>query len=235
MCCVLSLDLGSVRILIIYAFLFFSSFAPDSYVINEDVNETGIAFFAIFDGHGGEYAAVFAKDVLVDNLINKMTEASNIAKGKVPSPSPTRANCSDENKDASPTGDTAVSKELTPDATVQRRTSFKKSLSTTDGTHVGVNSLQRESDNFLKKLNSIRQTKESLLQKASGNNAKPQQYEARCYIEKDGNITFGKMISDEILAADYKLIEMAKKEVSIINHSVDNLNHFPVSLSHRQM
>ena len=41
----------------------------------------------------------------------------------------------------------------------------------------------------------------------------PPNYEAKCYIE-NGKINFGKMISDEVLSADFKLVEQAKKTVS---------------------
>lgn len=71
----------------------------------------------------------------------------------------------------------------------------------------------REQDVFLNKLNSIVRTKESFL-KTNNNNVRPQTYEAKSYIDK-GSINFGKMITDEVLAADYKLVEAAKKTVSL--------------------
>lgn len=45
-------------------------------------------------------------------------------------------------------------------------------------------------------------------------NAAPPSYEAKCYIEH-GRINFGKLITDEILSADHKLVEQAKLTVSI--------------------
>lgn len=48
---------------------------------------------------------------------------------------------------------------------------------------------------------------------SSGNDVKgPQQFDAKCYIE-NGKINFGKLITDEVLAADHKLVEAAKKTV----------------------
>lgn len=197
-----------------------------SYVINEDVNSTGISFFAIFDGHGGEFAAVFAKDHLVENLFNKITDTSHILTGKVPPPSPVipRAKLSEENDNAA---EDTTSDKVTKDdklngnddklslktTSAQRRSSFKKSLSTADDANGNKANANRDQDAFLNKLNSIVRTKDSLLKTAT-NNVKPQQYEAKCYIDKDRNINFGKMITDEVLAADYKLIEKAKKEAS---------------------
>lgn len=40
----------------------------------------------------------------------------------------------------------------------------------------------------------------------------PQSQEAKCYIENT-RINFGKLITDEILAADYKLVQAARKAV----------------------
>lgn len=47
---------------------------------------------------------------------------------------------------------------------------------------------------------------------SSTNGGAPQQFDAKCYIE-NGKINFGKLITDEVLAADYKLVEQAKKTV----------------------
>lgn len=49
----------------------------------------------------------------------------------------------------------------------------------------------------------------------SNGGSMPLNVEAKCYIE-NGKINFGKMITDEVLAADYKLVEAAKKTVNII-------------------
>lgn len=195
-----------------------------SYVINEDVNNTGISFFAIFDGHGGEFAAVFAKDILVENLFNKITDTSRILTGKVPPSSPllAHAKCPDEN-DTKNAADIDEARDkvtnnlnevkLASKATAQRRTSFKKSLSTADDCNGTKGNCNRDQDVFLNKLNSIVRTKDSFMKTASSN-VKPQQYEARCYIDANRNINFGKLITDEVLAADYKLVEKAKKDVS---------------------
>lgn len=189
-----------------------------SYVIDESVRNTGISFFAIFDGHGGEYAAVFARDHLIENLYKKIEDASDIITGKVPPPSPMlrRANCpaNEDNEEVEERKDT-VKENLESGklnaAQAQRRSSFKKSLSTTDDCNGAKSNCNREEDVFLNKLNAIVRTKDSFLRKEK--NAKPQQFEARCYIDKDRKINFGKLVTDEVLAADYKLVERAKKEV----------------------
>lgn len=46
-------------------------------------DNTGIAFYAVFDGHGGDFAADFAKDVLVKNIYNKLIEINRLLKKKI--------------------------------------------------------------------------------------------------------------------------------------------------------
>lgn len=153
----------------------------------------------------------------MESLYGKITDTSHILTGKVPPPSPRLARpCNENNNAADNDGTTEKAKKDPIDdksATVQRRTSFKKSLSTADDCNGTKSNCNRDQDVFLNKLNSIVRTKDSFL-KTPNISVKPQQYEARCYIDKDRNINFGKMITDEVLAADYKLVEKAKKEVS---------------------
>lgn len=79
-------------------------------------------------------------------------------------------------------------------------------------------------DVFTMKLNSLIRplTKDNLLNMNNNNNRDngnnnsikiPQTFDAKCYIE-NGKINFGRMITDEVLSADYKLVEAAKKSVS---------------------
>lgn len=102
----------------------------------------------------------------------------------------------------------------TPSSLANRRSSFKKSYSTADDCGMNVSNCNREQDAFMDKLNSIIRTKDQLFG-ASGKEApvKPQTFEARSYIEA-GKINFGKMMSDEVLVADCRLVEIAKKKVS---------------------
>lgn len=44
----------------------------------------------------------------------------------------------------------------------------------------------------------------------------PKSFEAKCYVQHPGNsINYGKMISDEVLFADYKLVEKARKNTNV--------------------
>lgn len=42
----------------------------------------------------------------------------------------------------------------------------------------------------------------------------PVPQEAKCYIDDNERINFGKLITDEILAADYKLVQAARRAVN---------------------
>lgn len=43
----------------------------------------------------------------------------------------------------------------------------------------------------------------------------PKSLDAKCYIQKRGQIDYGKMITDEVLFADYKLLENARKNSNV--------------------
>lgn len=71
------------------------------------------------------------------------------------------------------------------------------------------------------------QVKKNLLNGTSGSGpvpVKPKTYDARCYVQ-NGSINFGKIITDEVLAADFDLVEAAKKMVSMfIQESIYYIN-----------
>lgn len=46
------------------------------------MNNTGVSLFAIFDGHGGEFAANYARDKLIPNINKKVIELKNMIAGK---------------------------------------------------------------------------------------------------------------------------------------------------------
>ncbi|XP_058121567.1 protein phosphatase 1L [Anopheles ziemanni] len=225
----------------------------DRYVISENINNCGISLFAIFDGHGGEYAAEYAKTVLVKNINQKLQQSSAIADGKE-SP-PTVANgkpssdCGPDGKPDSP-GSPKAANDREKDvnerykvmngagshgngneppgsaATVQRRQSFRKSktedaIGGAGGTGAiggsNSNNQQLENDLLSKYMGNQsparQQVKKNLLNGTSGAGptpVKPKTYEAQCYVQ-DGSINFGKIITDEVLAADFDLVEAAKR------------------------
>uniref|UniRef100_A0A1A9VA09 PPM-type phosphatase domain-containing protein n=1 Tax=Glossina austeni TaxID=7395 RepID=A0A1A9VA09_GLOAU len=213
----------------------------DRFIIEENINNnTGISFFAVFDGHGGEFAADFAKDILVRNIYNKVIETTKLLNGQKmaadkekdyadynndPHQKHQKGNYnSGSNKENDPTAALAIRRRdslrktnsASDDCALKRSTSNSKD--TQDAFTQQLNSLLRGvgggassiKDNLLKSNNNNNNQKDGL----SANEGPPRQFEAKCYIE-NGRINFGKLITDEVLAADYKLVEAAKKTTNI--------------------
>lgn len=182
-----------------------------------NIKGTDVTILSILDGHGGEFAAVFAKQHLMDRLNKKIEEAINISNGKL-SPRPTRRGSillhkldleqNDENDEIKPD-----EPPKSPKSGSQRR-KLKKTLSQDDDCSPGKPNCNQEHDSFLSKLSSIRLTKESFL-KPTNKMVKPTEHDAGYYVDRDRKINFGKMVTDLVLQTDYELVEKAKKTVSL--------------------
>lgn len=170
------------------------------YIISPNIENTQISVFGILDGHGGEFAAVFAKDYLMDKLCGKIKNASDIANGKMPSIQST--NKSDEEKPLpSPV---TKDKEATDDPPNPGR---KGKLLKTMSTDVDCN---RKLD--CKKDDERRLTLDNLLNVNTAN-IRPIERDANHYVDKDKKIDFHRMITDLVLLTDHELILRAKKQV----------------------
>ncbi|KAI4466057.1 protein phosphatase 2c [Holotrichia oblita] len=175
----------------------------DRFVINDNIEKTGVALFAIFDGHGGEFAANYAKEKLVQNLYNKVIEVKGLVRGK-PIKREKEIICPEEKTDPE--------KPVPPPTpTLQdRRKSFKKSSSTTDECIKGAKAIT--DTELLSKLENLRPITREV---------KPTKIEAAKevpitdYIDKFGTINYGKLITDEVLATDRLLLEEAKKSMDV--------------------
>lgn len=185
-------------------------------MIEVNTRGTDISIFSVLDGHGGEFAAVFAKEQLMERMRQKIEEANNIVLGKDP-PSPTRSISNQKNGEETEkpteTNDDSnknTEKPKTP-LTQKRNLMMKKSLST-DVDCKSKQNCHQEQEAFLNKLNSVHHTKESLL-RINNNVVKPTEHPAIHYVDRDKKINFGKMITDLVLLTDYELIEKAKKQV----------------------
>uniref|UniRef100_A0A6P4ETC6 Probable protein phosphatase 2C 68 n=1 Tax=Drosophila rhopaloa TaxID=1041015 RepID=A0A6P4ETC6_DRORH len=198
------------------------------FIIEENINNnTGISFFAVFDGHGGEFAADFAKDVLVKNIYNKIIEMSKLLKtdggvsidyDKSPYLARKQSRKDSNKENTEPTS-----------AAVARKDSLRKAHSTTaDCSSIKQKTTEASiADIYTAQLNSamrasgnVGAAKDSFLnnnnnaQNGGAGHSPPPIYEAKCYIE-NGRINFGKLITDEIMSADYKLVEQAKRATNI--------------------
>lgn len=172
----------------------------DRFVINDNISNTGVALFAVFDGHGGEFAANYAKEKLVQNLYNKVAEIKDVIAGR-PVKEVKKQECEEEEKKDE-------EKPVTPSG---RRKSFRKTSSTTDECIRGAKEItDRE---LLNKLDTLARpiTREVRHSKSLMIKEKPTSY----YFDKFGTIDYGKLITDEVLAADHVLVEIAKKSMDV--------------------
>ncbi|KRT81153.1 hypothetical protein AMK59_5493 [Oryctes borbonicus] len=175
----------------------------DRFSINDNINKTDVALFAIFDGHGGEFAANYAKENLIQNLYNKVIEIKGLIVGK-PIKKEKETICQNEKAD--------VEKPAPPPTpTLQdRRKSFKKSSSTTDECIKGAKEVT--DTEILSKLENLRPiTREVKPTKVETIKETP----ITNYFDKRGTIDYGKLITDEILATDRLLLEAAKKSMDV--------------------
>ncbi|XP_023954744.1 protein phosphatase 1L [Bicyclus anynana] len=166
----------------------------DKFIINENINSTGISLFAIFDGHGGEFAANYAKDHLIQNLYNKVVELCAFKDGKIVT-TPQKDSPEEPIKE-----DTHID--------LERKSSFKKSASTADDT----SKKEITDPELLAQLSKARPiiTREVKPSKAVRNVAIP----LSSYLDK-GKINYGKLLTDEVLAADRLLVESAKRTMNV--------------------
>lgn len=167
----------------------------DRFIINENINNTGISLFAIFDGHGGEFAANYAKEHLIQNLFNKIVEISAVREGKIPSTPP-----KESPEEPKPKEESSVS--------VERKTSFKKAVSTAD------DSSRKEitDPELLAQLSKARPITREV--RPTVKPIKHVSIPVSSYLDK-GKINYGKLLTDEVLAADRMLVEVAKRSMNV--------------------
>ena len=171
----------------------------DRFVINDNINDTGVSFFAIFDGHGGEFAANYAKEKLAENIYSKIVEIKDMISGKPPKLD--LLQCKEEKAD--------YEKPVPPPTPQERRKSFKKTMSTTDECIKGAKDIT--DIELLNKLDNLR----PVTREAKPSKSVLKKVETSSYFDKFGTIDYDKLITDEILAADHLLMEAAKKSMDV--------------------
>lgn len=168
----------------------------DRFIVNENINKTGVSLYAIFDGHGGEFAADYANDKLIDMLYKKIIAIKNIMAGKA-----------NENPDFEADSNKNDKKVNSAD-TVERKKSFKKTTSTTDDcTKKEITDVE-----LLNKLNMSRTVTREV--RPSPVPCKVASIPISSYIQGD-KMNYGQLLTDEVLAADRLLVEEAKKTMDV--------------------
>lgn len=175
----------------------------DRFVINDNINNTGVGIFAVFDGHGGEFAANFAKEKLIYNLSNKIIQIKNLIAGK---PAEKEGSCDNDEDNEKKDSE----KPMTPNMN-DRRKGFRKTSSTADECIKGA--MEVTDNEILSKLD---------IMKPITRNARPlkltpsfKKVPLTSYFNKAGIVDYGKLITDEVLAVDERLVEVAKKSLNV--------------------
>ncbi|KAL1123768.1 hypothetical protein AAG570_001541 [Ranatra chinensis] len=164
----------------------------DRFVIDENIGGSGVSLYAIFDGHGGEFAANYARDNLINSLKQKVVELKKlISKG----------------------GLVGGRKALDSCGAVERRASFKKTISvTTEAVKSGGGS--GVTDPWL--LQKLGELNRPITREVSHNNdPPPPPPDIQSYLDHDCTINYGRLLTDEVLAADRLLVQAAKKTMDV--------------------
>ncbi|CAH0557570.1 unnamed protein product [Brassicogethes aeneus] len=178
----------------------------DRFVINDNINNTGVALFAVFDGHGGEFAANYAKEKLVPNLLNKVMQIKDLVSGSKDSAGFVKKCTNDDSEEEKKD----MEKPSTP-SLAERRKSFKKTCSTTDECIKGAKEItDTELLSKLENITPIRKDSRPLKTTPSRKDIP-----VSTYFDKFGNVNYGKLLTDEVLAADEKLLQVAKKTMDV--------------------
>jgi len=168
----------------------------DRFVVHANMSGSGVSLYAVFDGHGGEFAANYAKDHLIDNLKRKVMELKKlISKGGV-----------GDDKYLSPVKKVPSKTNIPPPA--ERKPSIKKTSSMMED---AVKTSQITDPYLLDKLESlIRPITREVRPSRQSVSAEPPP-ELSSYLDSNVSINYGRLLTDEVLAADRLLVEMAKK------------------------
>ena len=176
----------------------------DRFVVHEDMNDTGVSLFAVFDGHGGEFAANYAYDNLIPNINKRVVELKDMIAGRAPRNIEDTYNVEEPQKDE---------KSENTEGFVERKKSFRKTVSTSMTDDCMKKTVGLTDPELLDKLDSLQRpiTREV---RPCRTTRKPSKVDIANYL--DGNkINYARLLTDEVLAADRLLVEAAKKNMDV--------------------
>lgn len=171
----------------------------DRFIVSRNINGTGVSLFAVFDGHGGEFAANYAHEHLVNNLSNKVIELKKlIVKGGVekiitgkPPPSPKPV--------------------LRKTIILDRKPSIKKGSTDAEEALKKAGGPLSELE---KKLESMPRAITREVKPTKGPATPFPTPDVSSYLEGN-SINYGRLLTDEVLAVDRLLVEAAKKNLDV--------------------
>ncbi|KAL2725289.1 protein phosphatase 1L [Vespula squamosa] len=180
----------------------------DRFVVNEDLNNTGVSLFAVFDGHGGEFAANYARDKLIPNINKKVIELKDMIAGRF---SEIQKNNQINNQ---PIFQSENKKDGKIDSTtIERKKSFRKTVSTSVTDDCMKNSVGVTDPELLDKLDSLSRPITREVRPCRSGETQPE-IDMTTYLDGD-KINYGRLLTDEVLAVDRLLVKAAKKNMDV--------------------
>ncbi|XP_044742427.1 protein phosphatase 1L isoform X2 [Chrysoperla carnea] len=197
----------------------------DRFVVVDNIKDTGVSLFAVFDGHGGEFAANYAQEKLIENLRNKIYEIKNLVKDKkyiketiIKKADEEKEEKKDKEKEEKKDKEKLISNTTQKD----RQNSFRRTISTAtdDGPMYKLAPKSRNvtDPELLQKILNLRPITREVHRSSSPNHYNNNNYTPppiESYIDRNGKINYGKLLTDEVLAADRLLVEDAKKNLDV--------------------
>nr|CAD7603787.1 unnamed protein product [Timema genevievae] len=185
----------------------------DRFVVTEDINKTGVSLFAVFDGHGGEFAANYARDKLIKNLNNKVIELKRLISEGAHLKKPAQTNVT-----GSPQMSRSSFKKQEQDKkqepNVDRKQSFKKTVSSVTDECMKKSGGVTDPE-LLNKLEALIRPITREVRPTRGSDTQTPETPICSYLDTSGSINYGRLLTDEVLAADRLLVEAAKKTMDV--------------------
>lgn len=177
----------------------------DRFSMNTNINNTGISLVAVFDGHGGEFAANYAKDKLIDSLHKKIIEIKDTISGKV-------VKCETKPELDEKDGNKENEK---PNSAVVKRKSFSKTMNSLLSEDCIKKAGEITDKELLSKLESLPKPITREVSKLSSTPSFKRERPAKNYYNEHGKINYEKLLTDEVLAVDELILEAAKKKLDV--------------------
>lgn len=100
-------------------------------------------------------------------------------------------------------------------APVEKKNSFRKTMSTSQTDECMKNTVGVTDPELLQKLDSIPRTITREVRPSISDELVPTRGPPSAYVDSSGVINYGRLLTDEVLAADYQLVEAAKKNMDV--------------------
>lgn len=167
-----------------------------SFAIIENINNTGIDFFGVFDGHGGDFSVLYLMKNLLLQLLKKILDAKQLStNSKMMKNSSELAECHH------------------PVPNVKTFNLTEQSLEFQKFHKYAVECLNRTQcvnteTEFLPKIAKVvLESKHIEYYQQILDSPSPKTYPAKCYIDNIGQVNYGQLIIDELLNFDHTLVK----------------------------